>query len=70
MDSLKAIGLKLRELRRKKGYTSYEAFAWDHDLTRQTVGRAETGKNISLKTLQTLLKIHKITFEEFFKGIK
>jgi transcriptional regulator with XRE-family HTH domain len=70
MNSLEAIGKKLRELRIKKGYTSYEHFAYDFDLTRQTVGRAEQGKNISLKTLQALLKIHKITFEEFFKGIK
>lgn len=70
MDELKKVGKKLKDLRVKKGYKSYEAFAWDFELNRQTVSRAETGKNISLQTLIKILKIHKITLEEFFKGIK
>lgn len=64
------IGAKLRELRIKKGYKSYENFAFDHGMTRQTVGRAEQGKNITIETLIKILRIHKITLEEFFKGIK
>lgn len=70
MDSMQKIGKRLRELRIKKGYSSYEAFAWDYEMTRQTIGRAEQGKNITLETLIKILKIHKVSLEDFFKGIK
>lgn len=64
------VGKRLRELRIKAGYTSYEAFANDHELTRQTVGKAERGANLKLDTLEILLKALKVSPEEFFKGIK
>lgn len=64
------VGKRLRELRIKSGYTSYEAFANEFDLTRQTVGEAERGVNLKLDTLETLLKALKVSPEEFFKGIK
>lgn len=67
---LKRIGLKLKELRVKAGYTSYESFAYDKRLTRNTIYRAERGDNLTLKTLAKLLTLHKVTPEEFFKGIK
>jgi len=70
MDSLKAIGKKLREMRIKAGYKSYEHFAWDNDLNRQTVERAEQGKNISIKTLISILKVHKTPLNKFFEDIK
>lgn len=66
----KRIGAKLKELRIKAGYSNYEYFAFDHGLNKQTVGRAETGKNITIDTLISLLVIFKVTPEEFFKGIK
>lgn len=63
----KRIGLKLTELRKKKGYTSHEDFALDHDIHRVQYWRIEKGRtNITLKTLVKLLAIHKLTVEEFF----
>lgn len=73
MDKLafqKKVGKRLRELRIKAGYTSYEAFAYDYGLTRQTVGRAETGDNLKFDTFVDMLNALKISPEEFFKGIK
>ena len=61
------IGERLTELRRKKGYTSYETFAFDHGLPRVHYWRIEKGKaNITFKSLMRILAIHNLTFEEFF----
>jgi transcriptional regulator with XRE-family HTH domain len=73
MDKLavkKKVGAKLRALRKRAGYGSYEAFAYDKGLTRQTVGRAEQGENLQFDTFFDILSALKISPEEFFKGIK
>jgi transcriptional regulator with XRE-family HTH domain len=65
--ALKDIGNKLAELRKKKGYTSHESFAYDHDIPRMHYWRIENGKtNITLRSLIRILAIHKITLQEFF----
>ena len=64
------MAVKFTELRKKKGYTSYENFAFDHELPRMQYWRIENGKtNITLKTLCKLLVIHKLTPEEFFSSL-
>lgn len=63
------IGQRVRELRKKAGYTSHETFAWDNDLSRVSYHRLEKGTNFRIETLLRILNIHKITLEEFFKGL-
>jgi transcriptional regulator with XRE-family HTH domain len=64
---LKRVGVKLTELRKQKGYTSHEDFAFDNDIPRVQYWRIEKGKtNLTLKSLIKLLAIHKLTVEEFF----
>jgi transcriptional regulator with XRE-family HTH domain len=64
---LKRIGRKLTELRKKKGYTSHEDFAFDHDIPRVQYWRLEKGQtNLTMKSLIKLLTIHGLTAEEFF----
>ena len=66
---LKEIGERLKLLRQKKGYTSYESFAIDNDLSRMQYWRIEKGlSNITIKSLTRILKIHNITIEDFFAG--
>ncbi len=60
------IGQRLKKLRIKKGYTSYEHFAWDYGIPRVGYWKHEKGGNITLKNLIRLLDIHKITLEDFF----
>lgn len=70
-EVLLQIGAKLKDLRIKKGYTSYENFAIDNDLGRMQYWRLENGQtNLTLKTLFKILEIHKITLSEFFKDFK
>ena len=66
-DLLEKVGKKLEELRKKKGYTSHETFAYDNDIPRVQYWRIEKGRaNLTLKSLVKILAIHKLTVEEFF----
>lgn len=61
---------KLKKIRIDKGYTSYENFAWDNDLPRVQYWRLEHGVNFRIESLLKVLDVHKVTMEEFFKGLK
>jgi transcriptional regulator with XRE-family HTH domain len=66
--TLKDIGTRLAELRRRKGYTSHESFAYDHDIPRMHYWRIENGKtNITIRSLMKILAIHDISLHEFFE---
>src|SRR5689334_3555336 len=68
--TLERIGSKLTDLRKQKGYTSHEDFAYDFDIPRVQYWRIEKGKtNVTLKSLVKLLSIHKMTVEEFFQSL-
>lgn len=66
---LKQIAHKLKQLRVAKGYSSYEAFAFDHDLPRVGYGRHEQGSNLTLKSLLRLLDIHQMSLTDFFANL-
>jgi transcriptional regulator with XRE-family HTH domain len=64
---LKKIGKKLKKLRIKKGFSSYEKFAVEYELSRMQYWRIEEGKtNLTIRSLVTILNIHKISMERFF----
>ena len=66
-NTLEKIGAKLTDLRKQKGYTSHEDFAYDFEIPRVQYWRIEKGKtNVTIKSLCRLLSIHKMTLEEFF----
>jgi len=69
--TLERIGSRLTELRKAKGYTSHEDFAYDYDIPRVQYWRMEKGKtNLTIKSLCRLLAIHKVTLEEFFCSLR
>jgi len=63
---IQKIADKLKELRIEKGYSSHENFAWDNNLNRVQYWRIEKGSNITMKTLLSILDIHKIPLKDFF----
>lgn len=66
-ETIADIGQRLIDLRKKKGYTSSESFALEHELPRVQYWRIEKGKaNLTFKSLIKILQIHNLTFEEFF----
>lgn len=66
---LKLIAQKLKQLRIAKGYSSYEAFAFDHELPRVGYGRHEQGSNLTMNSLLRLLDIHQVNLSEFFADL-
>ena len=63
------VATKIKQLRKEKGFSSFEAFANEYDLDRVQYWRVESGANITLKTLFKILEIHNITPSDFFKDI-
>ena len=64
------IAEKLERLRIEKGFTSYENFAIEYGISRMQYWRMEKGTNFTFESLLKILDAHKITLEEFFKGIE
>ena len=65
---LKKIGERLKYFRKKAGYSNYEYFAYDHNISRPQYGKYEAGANIQVNTLIKILKALNVTLEEFFTG--
>ncbi|WP_128330121.1 helix-turn-helix domain-containing protein [Apibacter sp. HY039] len=68
-STISKIGEKLKQLRKEKGFSSYETFANEYELNRVQYWRIEKGQNITIKTLLVILSIHEITLEKFFKDL-
>ena len=61
------IGKRLKKLRVNKGFTSYEKFAIEYEISRMHYWQIEKGKiNLTIKTLVKFLEIHEISIEDFF----
>lgn len=68
-EFLEIIGKRIRDLRKEKGFSSYEQFALEFDLDRKYYWSIEKGRNISLTYLKKILDIHKTTFKDFFSDL-
>lgn len=66
---IKKIGEKLKTLRKEAGFSGYDAFAWEHGLSRIQYWRMEKGTNFTIKSLLRILSIHKISLQDFFKDM-
>ena len=67
---LTEIGKKLGELRKEKGYATLKEFAIDYNLPLIQYWRIENGKtNFTLKTLMSVLSIHRVPLDRFFCDI-
>jgi len=68
---LKQLGRRIREFRIKRGFSNYEHFAYDNNISRTQYGKYETGSNIQILTLLKILKGLDVSFSEFFsKGFE
>ncbi|GGF30015.1 helix-turn-helix domain-containing protein [Flavobacterium limi] len=69
IQELDAIAVRLKELRKAKGYSNYEHIAFALEMSRSAYWRLETGANFELKTLIKICRLLDVSLEEFFKGI-
>ena len=65
-EGLKRLGNRIKELRVKAGYSSYEYFAYEHNISRAQMGRYENGQDLRFSSLVRLISAFGITLEEFF----
>jgi hypothetical protein len=65
-----SIGQRLKSLRIDAGYKSYEVFACENNLSRIQYWKMEKGTNCTLKSLFKVLKIHNLTYKEFFDSLE
>lgn len=65
-QQLENLSERLKELRREKGYTNYEQFAFDHEIPRAQYGRYEKGQDIRFSSLLKVLKAMNISLKDFF----
>jgi transcriptional regulator with XRE-family HTH domain len=62
-----ALGKRMKELRLKKGFGSYEVFAYEHGLSRVLYGAYEKGEgNITYKNLLKIIRALDVSVKEFF----
>jgi transcriptional regulator with XRE-family HTH domain len=69
LPELQAIALRLKQLRKLKGYSNYEHIAFELGMSRSAYWRLETGANFELKTLVKICRLLEVSLEDFFKGI-
>ena len=68
-EALKRLASRIKELRKAKGYTNYEHFAFDHGIARAQYGKYEKGDNdLRFSSLMKVIEALGVTPEEFFKG--
>jgi len=65
-EYLKKLGNRIKALRIKKGYSSYDFFAYDHHISRAQWGRYENGQDLKFSSLLKVVTAFGMTFSEFF----
>jgi transcriptional regulator with XRE-family HTH domain len=63
---LKKLGNRIKQLRIKKGYSSYEVFAFENGISRAQFGRYERGEDLRYSSLLKVVKALGISVKDFF----
>lgn len=60
------LAARIRQLRKRAGFTSYEDFANDRELPKSQYGRYEKGQNMTYTSLVKIARVFDMTLQEFF----
>ena len=66
VNQLKKLGERIRSIRKEKGFTNYEYFAYEHKFPRSQFGRYENGEDLRFSSLCKIVHAFDMTLEEFF----
>lgn len=66
---IEAIASRIKALRIKAGYRSYQHFAIENELDPRQYFRVEKGQNLKITSLLRIINIHGISLSEFFKDL-
>jgi transcriptional regulator with XRE-family HTH domain len=64
------VGARIRYFRQLRGYTNYEKFANQFNLSRSLYGQYEKGRNLTLETLCKILIALEVSQREFFEDFE
>lgn len=65
-DQITNLGKRLKILRKGKGFTNYEFFAYENRIGRSQYGKYEQGVDMQFSSILKLIEIHGMTVKEFF----
>jgi len=65
-EQLTKLGERIRNLRKEKGFSSLEIFAYEHGFGRTQYARYENGEDLRFSTLIRIVNCFGMTLEEFF----
>ncbi|MGB1247766.1 MAG: helix-turn-helix domain-containing protein [Chitinophagales bacterium] len=67
-EILKKLGARIRRLRKEKGFSSHETFAYQHEISRGLYGKYERGENdLRFLSLLKILNALDISLKDFFQ---
>ena len=65
-QQLSNLGARIKAMRKARGYSNYEQFAYKHEINRSQYGRYENGEDLRFSSLLKVLKALDISLAEFF----
>ena len=65
-ELLKKLGARIKDLRVQQGFSNYEHFAYENNISRTQYGKYEVGENMKFLTLVRILKSLDVSLSEFF----
>lgn len=66
IQQLESLAKRLREVRKERGFSNYEQFAFENEIPRAQYGRYEKGHDLRFSSLIKVLKAMDISLKEFF----
>lgn len=65
-EMLEKLSKRIKSIRKEKGYSNYENFAFTHGFNRVQYGRYEKGSDLRFTSLARIVKAFDMTLQEFF----
>ena len=71
IQQIESLAKRLKEVRKERGFSNYEQFAFENEISRAQYGRYEKGHDIRFSSLMKILKAMNISLKDFFsKGFE
>jgi transcriptional regulator with XRE-family HTH domain len=65
-EELKKFAERLKSLRKRKGYSNMDIFAYEHGFGRAQYGRYEKGQDLRYSTIVRLANCFELSIKDFF----
>ena len=62
------LGTRIKKLRKDKGFTNYEFFAYEKKIGRSQYGQYEKGVDMRLSSIIKIANAHGLSLKEFFSN--